>query len=308
MKIYRIIAAALCLMGADAAFISCAQDKGTPKEETLIREVMQVHNLPPRAPEFVAFAGDTVRFDTMDMYERMDREMIAFTYMHSTSLLMLKRAGRYFPVIEPILKANGIPDDLKYLMVIESNLDPKAVSSAGAAGLWQFTKATAKTFGLEVREGVDERYNIEKETIAACKYLKQAYAKYHDWMTVAASYNAGMGGISKKLEEQKQKSAMKLWLVEETSRYMYRILACKTMFEDPAAFGFDFSDGDRYQYVKPAKVVKVKAPIASLVDFATEHGVTYAELKAANLWLRDNRLDNKENREYSIIIPARIGR
>ena len=259
---------------------------------------------PPKVPTIVRFADQVVHIDTQDRYERMDRELIAFSYMHSTSLLMLKRSGRYFPMIEPILKANGIPEDLKYLMVIESNLDPKALSSAGAAGLWQFTKTTAKEYGLEIREGVDERYNIEKETIAACKYLKKAYAKYGDWMTVAASYNAGQGGISKRLEEQKQDSALDLWLVEETARYMYRLLACKMLFEDPAAFGFDVPESEKYPYIEPIRTVEVSSPIENLVDFADKYGVTYAQLKAANLWLRGTKLDNKDGKTYKITIPG----
>lgn len=257
----------------------------------------------PQVPMSVRFAGQTIMLDTEDRYERMDRELIAFSFMHSSSTLMLKRSGRYFPMIEPILKANGIPDDLKYLMVIESNLDPKALSSAGAAGLWQFTKATAKDYGLEIRDGVDERYNIEKETQAACRFLKRAYEKYGDWMTVAACYNAGPGGISKRLEEQRQDSAMDLWLVEETARYMYRILACKMMFENPSAFGFEMTEKDKYPYIEPIRTVDVSTPISDLVDFAEKYGVTYAELKAANLWLRGSRLDNKEGKTYTITIP-----
>lgn len=257
----------------------------------------------PQVPMSVRFAGQTIMLDTEDRYERMDRELIAFSFMHSSSTLMLKRSGRYFPMIEPILKANGIPDDLKYLMVIESNLDPKALSSAGAAGLWQFTKSAAKDYGLEIRDGVDERYNIEKETQAACRFLKRAYEKYGDWMTVAACYNAGPGGISKRLEEQRQDSAMDLWLVEETARYMYRILACKMMFENPSAFGFEMTEKDKYPYIEPIRTVDVSTPISDLVDFAEKYGVTYAELKAANLWLRGSRLDNKEGKTYTITIP-----
>ena len=257
----------------------------------------------PQVPMSVRFAGQTIMLDTEERYERMDRELIAFSFMHSSSTLMLKRSGRYFPMIEPILKANGIPDDLKYLMVIESNLDPKALSSAGAAGLWQFTKATAKDYGLEIRDGVDERYNIEKETQAAYRFLKRAYEKYGDWMTVAACYNAGPGGISKRLEEQRQDSAMDLWLVEETARYMYRILACKMMFENPSAFGFEMTEKDKYPYIEPIRTVDVSTPISDLVDFAEKYGVTYAELKAANLWLRGSRLDNKEGKTYTITIP-----
>ena len=258
--------------------------------------------VPPQVPQAVIFADQVIEFSNQDRYERMDRELITFTYMHTTSTLMLKRSGRYFPMIERVLRKYGIPDDLKYLCVIESNLDPKAVSTAGAAGLWQFTKATAKEYGLEIREGVDERYNIEKETEAACKFLKKAYAKYGDWMTVAASYNAGMAGISKRVEDQREACALDLWLVEETSRYMYRLLAAKMLFEHPDLFGFNVDE--RYPYIEPSETVTVSGSIASLVDFAQEHGVTYAQLKMSNLWLRGTRLDNKDGKTYKLIIPG----
>jgi hypothetical protein len=262
-----------------------------------------LHFRSPAVPKYSVFAGDTIRFNRSDLYERMDRELIAFTYSHSNSLLMLKRSERYFQQVEPLLKLYGIPDDLKYLMAIESSLDPKALSVAGAAGLWQFTKATAQTYGLEVSPEVDERYNIEKETVAACKFLKDAYRKYGDWMTVAASYNAGQGGISCRREAQKQTSALELWLPEETARYMFRLLAVKMFFENPAAFGFNVPVSERYPYREPKDVLTVNYPIPSLVDFALEHGTTYARLKEANLWLRDEKLTNKGNKTYKVIIP-----
>lgn len=262
-----------------------------------------ISNAQPKVPEYLVFAGDTVRFDRADLRERMDRELLSFCYMHSTSVLMIKRANRYFPQIEPLLRVSGVPDDLKYLMAIESNLDPKALSAAGAAGFWQFMKETAKGYGLHVDSEVDERYNIEKATLAACKYLKQAYAKYGDWMTVAASYNAGQAGITKRLADQHQESAMDLWLVEETSRYMFRILAAKMYFENPSAFGFTFTPEDLYPYIPVSEEVTVNGPIESLVDFAEKHGVSYMDLKNANLWLRDSKLVNKEHRTYLIAIP-----
>lgn len=257
----------------------------------------------PRVPTYLVFAGDTVRFDRADLRERMDRELIAFCYSHTNSTLMIKRANRYFPQIEPLLKASGVPDDLKYLMVIESNVDPKAVSSAGAAGFWQFMKTTAQSFGLVVNNEVDERYNTEKATLAACKYLKQAYAKYHDWLTAAASYNAGQGNISQRLTDQRQTSAMDLWLVEETSRYMFRILAAKMYFQNPAAFGFTFTREDLYPDIPPREEVEVSGPIEDLAAFAEKYGVSYFALKSANLWLRDSKLVNKERKTYYIAIP-----
>lgn len=262
------------------------------------------HPQAPSVPKMIVFAGDTIRFDRQDIYERMDRELISFTYMHTNSTLMLKRSERIFAKVVPILRANGVPEDLKYLMAIESNFDPKALSSAGAAGLWQFTKSTAKEYGLEVSSEVDERYHIEKETVAACKYLLKAYDKYGDWMTVAASYNGGQNGISKRIENQRQRKAMDLWLVEETSRYMFRILTAKMFFEDPASFGFYVREKDKYPVEpKPKEIVSVSGPIENLVDFAEEHGIRYATLKGANLWLRDSKLTNKAGKTYEIVIP-----
>ena len=262
------------------------------------------HPQAPSVPKMIVFAGDTIRFDRQDIYERMDRELISFTYMHTNSTLMLKRSKRIVAKVVPILRANGVPEDLKYLMAIESNFDPKALSSAGAAGLWQFTKSTAKEYGLEVSSEVDERYHIEKETVAACKYLLKAYDKYGDWMTVAASYNGGQNGISKRIENQRQRKAMDLWLVEETSRYMFRILAAKMFFEDPTSFGFYVREKDKYPVEpKPKETVSVSGPIENLVDFAEEHGIRYATLKGANLWLRDSKLTNKAGKTYEIVIP-----
>lgn len=262
------------------------------------------HPQAPSVPKMIVFAGDTIRFDRQDIYERMDRELISFTYMHTNSTLMLKRSERIFAKVVPILRANGVPEDLKYLMAIESNFDPKALSAAGAAGLWQFTKSTAKEYGLEVSSEVDERYHIEKETVAACKYLLKAYDKYGDWMTVAASYNGGQNGISKRIENQRQRKAMDLWLVEETSRYMFRILTAKMFFEDPASFGFYVREKDKYPVEpKPKETVSVSGPIENLVDFAEEHGIRYATLKGANLWLRDSKLTNKAGKTYEIVIP-----
>ena len=262
------------------------------------------HPQAPSVPKMIVFAGDTIRFDRQDIYERMDRELISFTYMHTNSTLMLKRSERIFAKVVPILRANGVPEDLKYLMAIESNFDPKALSAAGAAGLWQFTKSTAKEYGLEVSSEVDERYHIEKETVAACKYLLKAYDKYGDWMTVAASYNGGQNGISKRIENQRQRKAMDLWLVEETSRYMFRILTAKMFFEDPTSFGFYVREKDKYPVEpKPKETVSVSGPIENLVDFAEEHGIRYATLKGANLWLRDSKLTNKAGKTYEIVIP-----
>ena len=241
-----------------------------------VYEPEEIHKKAPAVPQFVVFAGDTVRFDRQDFYERMDRELISFTYMHTNTTLMLKRSARYFTIVEPILREQGIPEDFKYLMAIESNLDPRALSPAGAAGIWQVVRSTAQAHGLEVSSEVDERYNVEKETVVACEYFNAA---------------------------QRQDTALELWMAEETSRYIFRLLAAKMLFENPAAFGFDVTPADMYPYIPPRTVVTVSGPVPSLVDFAEEHGATYAALKEANLWLRSDKLTNKSGRTYRIAIP-----
>lgn len=262
-----------------------------------------VQQLPPKVPEYIVFAGQKITFDRADLRERMDRELVAFTYSHNMSTLMIKRANRLFPQIEPILKRMGVPDDLKYLMVIESNLDPQAVSGAGAAGLWQFTQSTGREYGLEVNDNIDERYNTYKATEAACRFLLKAYGKYQNWMTVAASYNGGQQGMDRRIELQHQTNAMDMWLVDETSRYMFRVLAAKMMFEDPSKFGFSFKREDLYPYIPIKEQIKITDPVDDLVAFAEEHKISYADLKRANLWLRDSKLNNKSHRTYYIDIP-----
>lgn len=261
---------------------------------------------PPTVPEQAIFDGDTIDLRRYDRRERMDREMMSFTYMHSTTMLMLKRANRYFPIIEPLLKANGIPDDFKYLMVIESSLNPIARSPAGAAGLWQFMPATAREFGLEINDNVDERYHIEKATAAACRYFKQAYAKYGDWMAVSAAYNAGQGRISSQLDKQLADHAMDLWLVEETSRYMFRLLAVKEIFKNPQRYGFLLKKEHLYPPI-PYKEITVTTPIANLSDFAKQQGITYAQLRDANPWLREQSLKNRTGKTYVLQIPTQEG-
>ena len=260
----------------------------------------------PTVPAQVTFDGETIDLRRYDRRERMDREILAFTYMHSTTMLLIKRANRYFPIIEPILKANGIPDDFKYLMVIESNLNSIARSPAGAAGLWQFMPTTGREFGLEVNENVDERYHIEKATVAACKYFKQAYEKYGDWMAVSAAYNAGQGRITAQLDKQLADHAMDLWLVEETSRYMFRLLAAKEIFNNPQRFGFLLKREHLYPPI-PYKKVTITTAIENLDEYAKQNGITYAQLRDANPWLREHSLKNKTRRTYVLHIPTRKG-
>lgn len=275
-------------------------------EENSVRSDVSHFTASPAIPEEVSFAGQTIRMDRYDHRERMDRELISFTYMHSSTLLSLKRANRYFPVIEPILKENGIPDDLKYLAVIESGLNHLAKSPAGAAGMWQFMQTTGREYGLEVNTNIDERYNLEKATRAACKYLKDSYKKYGNWLCVAAAYNGGQGRISGQLQKQMVEQAADLWLVEETSRYMFRLLAAKAVFNDPQRYGFMLKREQLYPPIA-CTTVTVTTGIDNLAQFAKSRNITYAQLKDFNPWLRSTSLANKSGRTYVLQIPTREG-
>lgn len=258
----------------------------------------------PDVPLSIDFAGQKIDLDRIDMFERLDRELTSMTYTHGNTLLLLKRANRYFPELTPILKKNGVPLDMIYLACIESTLNPRAYSSAKAAGLWQFIPETAKQYGLEVNEWVDERYNTEKATDAACRYLKKAYQKYGNWESVAASYNGGMGRISSELSKQLASSAFDLYLVEETSRYMFRILAAKLIMENPAAYGFRL---DRHQLYQPIECdeVEVSEPVEDWPTWAKEHGISFYQLREANPWIRSKTLPNKSGKTYSVKIPKK---
>lgn len=259
-----------------------------------------------QVPSKATFAGQEVDLERYDCHERMDRELMSFTYMHSSTMLMLKRANRYFPIIEPILKEQGVPDDFKYLATIESNLNPMAKSPVGAAGLWQFMPTTGREYGLEVNNNIDERYHVEKETRAACKYLKAAYEKFGDWLSVAASYNAGQARISSQLEKQQVSQATDLWLVEETSRYLFRLLAVKAIFARPQQYGFLLKREHLYPVIPYTEHVTTTG-IENLMQFAKSKGLTYAQLKEANPWLRDTSLMNKSGRTYVLKLLTQEG-
>ena len=261
---------------------------------------------PPTIPDKLTFDNVSIDLRRYDRRERIDRELMAFMFMHSSTLQLIKKANRYFPIVEPILKENGIPDDFKYLMAIESNLNVTARSPAGAAGLWQIMPQTARELGLEVNDQIDERYNVEKSTRAACKYLKKAYAKFGDWMLVSASYNAGQARISSLLEKQQVEEAMDLFMVEETSRYMFRILAVKEIFNSPRKFGFQLKSEQLYPVI-PYHTETVTTTINDLSSYAKSKGITYAQLRDANQWMRGQTLPNKSGRRYIINIPTQEG-
>jgi membrane-bound lytic murein transglycosylase D len=252
-------------------------------------------------PKQMNFAGEAVPYYINDVQERLDREMITNLNYHTNTTLVLKRANKVFPVIEPILKQYGVPDDFKYLAVIESSL-VNAVSPAGARGVWQFMPETAKEKGMEVNDQVDERYHLEKSTIAACKYLLEAKNKFGNWTLAAASYNGGMGGISKRLQEQEVADFYDLLLIEETSRYVFRILALKEIMQNPAKYGFDMPKEVLYQSI-PVKKIEVDSTINNLATFAKSQGINYKVLKIHNPWLRDKKLINKTGKKYELEIP-----
>ncbi|MCG8580212.1 MAG: lytic transglycosylase domain-containing protein [Bacteroidales bacterium] len=253
-------------------------------------------------PASVNFAGEEVPVERYDVKESFDRELLVNTYWQSQTILFIKRANRYFPIIEPILKEQGIPDDFKYLSLIESSFMPRAKSPAGAVGLWQFMRATAREYGLEVNKEVDERYHIEKSTKAACKYLKKMHDHYGSWTLAAAAYNAGRSGINRQLDRQKTKSYYDLLLGEETGRYVYRILAIKEILNNTELYGFHVKSDDLYPTIKTTEI-EVKTGVKNFADFAIKYGTTYKEFKNLNPWLREAYLTNSGKKSYTIKLP-----
>ena len=295
-KIVGLVVSGIICLTACLSLGSSDSEKAK-KEKPLVASMTSS----PEIPDEVIFCGEKIDLTRYNMHEGFDRELTSFIYFHSTTMLHFKRANRYFSVIEPILKANGVPDDFKYLAVIESNLDIRALSGVNAAGFWQLLPGTAKQYGLTVEKEVDERYHIEKATEVACKYINSAYKKYGNWAAVAASYNAGMGRISGELSKQNAETTFNLWLVEETSRYVYRIMAIKQIFENPYKYGFVLKAENLYKPIE-CKEVEVSSNIEDLAVFAAEHNVTYADLKQFNLWLRDRKLTTA-GKTYKILIP-----
>jgi hypothetical protein len=255
----------------------------------------------PPLPEKMDFCGEEIPLQDFDVKERIDREFLVNTFWHSATLLYLKRANRWFPIIEPILKQNSIPDDFKYMAVAESGLI-NSVSPETATGFWQLMEASAKKYGLEVNKEVDERYNVEKSTQAACDYLKEAHAKFESWTLSAASYNMGLDGIENQFVRQRTKNYFNMMLNEETYRFIARIVTLKEIFRNPQKYGFYFSKSDLYPQIDTYEIL-VNYPILDLADFARQHGINYKILKIFNPWLRDNFLKNKFRKSYTIKIP-----
>ncbi len=300
MKTIKNILAFVGLLSLAGLLVFAVQD--APSDENLEKKIINEYNVYAlNVPDNLDFAGEALPLKNPDIHERMDRELLVNTYWQSNALLMFKRANKYFPIIEPILKQYGIPNDFKYLSVIESGLT-NAVSPANAKGFWQIMKVTGKENGLEINTNVDERYNLEKSTIVACKYLLKAREKFGTWTLAAASYNAGMSGVSKRLEEQSVGNYYDLLLGEETGRYLFRIVALKEILNHPDRYGFNFRYKDLYKGI-PTYKVAVDTAITDFVKFSEQFGINYKILKLHNPWLREAHLNNKSGKLYFIEIP-----
>lgn len=252
-------------------------------------------------PDEMTFAGEKVPFEYFDVKEAFDRELLVNTYWQSQTLLFIKRANKHFPIIEEILAKNGIPDDFKYIVLVESEL-LNAVSPSGAVGVWQLLKGTAKDYGLEVNDEVDERYHLEKSTEAACQFIKDAHELFGSWTMAAAAYNVGRRGLMQQVNRQKQDDYYNLLLNEETGRYVYRILAIKLILEHPDKYGFHVRKQDMY-FPIPTYEVEVDTTVSDFADFSNKFDINYKILKYFNPWLRDSFLTNKSGKKYYIRIP-----
>lgn len=263
-------------------------------------ERYRIFSLSP--PDDLSFCGEPVPMQKLDVRERLDRELLVNTYWQSNTLLAHKRAHRWFPIIEPILAREGVPDDMKYIALIESGLT-NVISPVGATGYWQFMRETAIAYGLRVDEEVDERYNVVRSTEAACRYLKTAKEKFGTWAMAAASYNLGPAGLNKQVGRQNSKEYFNLLLPEETARYVFRILAMKAIITDPERYGFHLREKDLYPQYR-TRSVSITGPIENLNDFAQRQGTDYRTLKLLNPWLRDIRLSSTKGAVYTVLLPG----
>ena len=258
---------------------------------------------PVDIPSELDFANEPVPLDYFDVKESLDRELLVNTYWQSHTMLLIKRANRYFPVIEHVLHKNGMPDDLKYIAMAESDL-MNVISPMDAVGFWQFVESTAMEYGLEVNDEVDERYHLVKSTEAACRFLKKSYEKYGSWTMAAASYNMGRNGLNRQIDRQKENEYYDLLLNPETSRYIFRLLALKLIISNPDQYGFYLEKEDLYPRI-PTFEVTIDGPVENFADFARKYSINYKVLKIFNPWLRDSKLTNSKHKTYYVEIPER---
>ena len=300
MKTLKNLFAIVGLVSLSGLLIFAVQD--APSDDNLEKKIYNDYNVYAlNVPDNLDFAGEAMPLENPDILERMDRELLVNTYWQSNGLLMFKRANKYFPIIEPILEKYGVPEDFKYLAVIESGLQ-NVTSPAGARGVWQIMKTTGRENGLEINSNVDERYNLELATEVACKYLLKAKERFGTWTLAAASYNAGMAGISRRLNDQGVNDYYDLLLGEETGRYMFRIVALKEILNAPEKYGFNFRYKDLYKSI-PTYKVEVDTAVTDFVKFSERFGINYKILKIHNPWLREKHLNNKSRKKYYIEIP-----
>ncbi|MGB0896823.1 MAG: lytic transglycosylase domain-containing protein [Flavobacteriaceae bacterium] len=307
MRIVKNILCGIGLLCIAGLFINSVSNKDVSRVEDNSEKLVDtsyVNNYNVYAltlPKKLVFAGENVPVEQPDIKERIDREFLVNTYWQSNGFLMFKRANKYFPIIEKILAEEGVPDDFKYLAVIESGLT-NVVSPAGARGFWQIMKTTGREYGLEVNANVDERYHLEKSTRVACKYLKDAKEKLGSWTLAAAAYNGGMSGMSRRLSKQQVSGYYDLLLGTETSRYVPRIVAMKYILMQPHKFGFNFEKTDLYDAI-PTRTIQLDTAITNIAQFSKDLGVNYKIMKIHNPWLREGHLNNKTRRTYEIKIP-----
>ncbi|MEM7102026.1 MAG: lytic transglycosylase domain-containing protein [Bacteroidota bacterium] len=308
MKAVSVYALVLTVFCGVLFFSSNLNKQAGMADQEFDKEIQTDNNSLPqiiqgvRLIQGINLGDEELPMDNFDAKERLEREFLVNSYWHSSTLLYLKNANRYFPVIEPILAEQGVPDDFKYLAVAESALR-NVKSPAGARGIWQFMSASGKSYGLVINDEVDERYHLEKATVAACKYLKDAKAELGSWTMAAASYNMGVPRLKSNMQEQKETNYYHLNLNPETSRYVFRVMAIKEIMTRPRDFGFYLAEDELYAPLDNYSIVTVDGPVKSWGDFAQQYGTNYRMLKVYNPWLRKSSLTNREGRTYQVKIP-----
>lgn len=305
MKKLSIAAIVLSVLAIVGEILICASSR-EDSEEVLQRAISNNYRIySPILPDTMSFAGEKVPLSTYYVHEGLDLEVITNMYRHSSTMLYFKRANRYFPIIEPILKKNGIPSDFKYLCVIESGLT-NATSPAKAQGFWQFIPSTGANYGLIVNDEIDMRNNLTASTEAACKYIRSLYNKFHSWTAAAAAYNCGENGLARRISKQSTDNYYDLWLNSETSRYVYRILAMKLIMQNPQKYGFHLRQCDLYPPI-PTRAATLSGQNVDLYEFARSNGTSYKMLRMLNPWIQTDVLKNKSNQKYMVQLPVKNG-
>lgn len=305
MKKLSIIAIILSTLALGGVIFICATQKDN--SDDIHRKALQTgyRIYSPVLPDTLTFAGEKVPMDTYYVREALDRELMVNMYWQSNMLLWLKRANRCFPVIEPILKQQGVPTDFKYLCVIESGLT-NVTSPAKASGYWQFIKSTGEKYGLEINDDVDMRNDLEASTLAACKFLKSLKARFGSWTCAAAAYNCGEGGLSNRLSKEGVSSYYDVRLNKETSRYVFRILAAKLIMSSPQEYGFHVRKCDLYPQI-PFRTVTLSGKNVDLYKFANDNNSSYKMLRELNPWIVNETIANKAGKTYTVKLPVEGG-